>query len=290
MASFDRRSERHSTPRASPDDSPPAPPVFPVNEHPWLKAFGSAVPIYVVVVIIVAPRHPGSDAYTAGRLIWPALLGALAVGAMAKESEKFVWRWWTYVGGVMVAVGLLTGFVEVLHSRGDDESPGGAGVDAVQQTAQGAGSRLWVPDKAGGWTRIDTRAAERWKQYVLKPTMRDRDEYSAVYADYRRGAVEIGFLGSNSRPGSTLRGDLQGSLTVFVRDYLTDIGPRSPELVESGSGDVAMACGEYKGGVICAWADATALGIVTVTGPKLDVDRAAELTRKFRPHVSQPNT
>lgn len=103
MSTFDRPPERHSTPQGSPDRPPP--PIVEPNEHPWLKGFGAAVPIYILMLIVVG----AGSAYAAGELITPAILAALAAGGMAKESDK-EWHWWTYLVAVAGVAAFLVGF------------------------------------------------------------------------------------------------------------------------------------------------------------------------------------
>jgi hypothetical protein len=60
------------------------------------------MPIYILQLVVLG----AGSAYAAGQLIWPPLLGALAAGGMAKESDK-EWHWWTY----LVAVAGVTAFL-----------------------------------------------------------------------------------------------------------------------------------------------------------------------------------
>jgi hypothetical protein len=185
-------------------------------------------------------------------------------------------------------VGLIV-LVRVINAY--DEDSGGTGSEAVDQAAQGAGSTVWVPDRAGAWTLIDSRAAHRREKVALGQLVpRFSDQFSAVYGEYRRGAGHVTFLGLNTKPGSGTRTELEESPASAARNYLAGAGATSPELVESGASDVAMACDEVRGVVVCGWADATALGRAVWTAHTLDVDRAADLTRKLRDYVSRPNT
>jgi hypothetical protein len=112
MATFDSQPERPSTTGGRSTNPPPTRP----NEHPWGKAFGAAVPVYIVVLIVLLPASTGgSGSYAAGQLIWPAVLGALAAGAMAKESPK-VWHWWTYFGVVGGVAAFVVGLIVLAQS------------------------------------------------------------------------------------------------------------------------------------------------------------------------------
>lgn len=292
MSTFDRPPERPTMATGGLPGGPPArtPSIRP-NKHTWRNAFGAAVPVYIVTLIVLLPAHTGSDSYEAGRLIWPATLGALVVGAMARDSSK-VWHWWTYLGGVTGVAAFVVGLVVLVQAlNADDEGSGGTGSEAVDQAAQGAGTTLWVPDRAGAWTLIDSGAARHREEEALSQLVpRFNDQFSAVYGEYRHGTVHVTFLGLNTKSGSGTRAEQEESPASAVRNYLAGAGATSPELVESGASNVAMACDEVGSVVVCGWADATAMGRADWVAHTLDIDQAASLTRKFREHVSRPNT
>lgn len=250
MSTSNHPPKRPSATAGSPDrPSAPTPLVRP-NENTWRKACGAAVPVYFVTLIVFLPAHTGSDSYEAGRLIWPAAPGAIAVGAMARESPK-VWHWWSYlvgVTGVAAFVVGLFGLTQVLNANDDDS--GGTGSEAVNQAAEGDGTTLWVPDRAGAWTLIDSRAARHREQVTLGRVERFSDEFSAVYGEYRRGTVHVTFVGLNTKPGGEIRSEQAEDPASAVRHYLAGSGATSPELVESGASDVAKACGEVGSAIV----------------------------------------
>jgi hypothetical protein len=58
MSTFDRPRERPTMATGGPPGGPPAPtpPIRP-NEHTWRNAFGAAVPVYIVTLIVFLPAH-----------------------------------------------------------------------------------------------------------------------------------------------------------------------------------------------------------------------------------------
>jgi hypothetical protein len=253
------------------------------NEHAWRNAALITVPIYFVLLIVIVPRHSTSGAYTAGRVSVPAIMAAVAVGAIAANS-RHLWRWWWYVVAVVALAGTLSAALELEE-----------GLTSPDATTPGPGSTLFVPSVAGDWTSANDIAARDRRDVWLAEVAKLAPGTPAVYGEYRRGAGWVEFLGVNTNPGSQLRAELTESPTQTVVDFLSGTKvTTSHHIVESGRIDVAMGCADPLQGqptptVVCVWADSTALGMATWRAPKMTVDRAAQLTRQLLPDVSHPN-
>ncbi|MEQ7128768.1 hypothetical protein ABN034_30095 [Actinopolymorpha sp. B11F2] len=155
------------------------------------------------------------------------------------------------------------------------------------------GSTLSAPVTAGNWTRVDDAAARARRQEAVTTAKKTGGGSSPVFAEYQRGGAGSAFLGFNTDPDGQFRAELRESPPSAVRDYMAGAKVTSLQFVESGSADVAMACGlpdqaQARRAIVCAWADSSTLGIITWSVPNLTMNRADDLTRDFRRTVSRP--
>jgi hypothetical protein len=260
------------------------------NPTAWRHAFAAAVPPYVLLLVLVLPQASGDDRFTAVELAIPVVLAAVAVGATASESER-VWGWRSYLGvvsAVTAAALTLALLVREAAERSDADQSGNPDAAGAEDRD---GSTLWIPDRAAGWTLVDSPGAR--ERELLETWGRHVDEMSVAYAEYRRGATYVRFRAYNSQPGSAFGTELRQAPTTTIRDYMSAAHVRSPRFVNSGDSAVSMACGDvaqtHGGFTLCVWADAASLGSTVWIVPDVNLDRAADLTRTFRPKVSRPS-
>jgi hypothetical protein len=262
------------------------------NPKAWRHAFVAALPPYVVLLALVLPRASGDDRFTAVELAVPVVLAAVAVGSTASESER-VWGWRSYLGAVSAVAAAAMTLALLVREAAERSDAGQSGDPDAAGAVDREGSTLWIPDRAGSWTLVDNPGARERERELLDRWATLADEMSVAYGEYRRGTTYVRFRAYNSNPGSAFGAELRQLPAATIRDYMSAAHVRSPRFVDSGNSAVSMACGEvaqtHGGLTLCVWADAASLGSTVWIAPDVNIDRAANLTRSFRPNVSRPS-
>ena len=253
-------------------------PVKP-NVHAWRFVLPLGLAAYVAFLVYLLPSNAGSNAYQAGRAVLPALLPALVVGIVAKQSAT-PWRWWWYPGAVLLPAFLWFGMLEVVPDVAEDRVADGT-----------EGRSLATPDVVGDWRLIDSPAAQRRGEARL-----DRIESvgaDGVYGEYAGAEGGMFYFGATVPSSSQgLYEELQDSPTDALNNFLAGAGLNERDPVEPGPLGGAMVCGApdqpnlQPGTFVCGWADLSTVASVTVVGRDLDRDRAAEMVRAFRAEVT----
>lgn len=243
------------------------------NVHPWRNAIRAGALAYVTVLVL-APREHAHDFGA------PVLVATIAVGAIAKYS-RLPWRWWGYLAAALVGTWLL---LALLILREPVPHPGAAHLP---------GSTLSAPAEAGEWTRLETSAV-RAREIEAEAWARDAGVATVMSAEYRHGPGVVAFVGYNTTKDGPFRADLQADAHRVVGDFLTDSDAPHARFMQTAQSQVVLACSEEpeklpEGTVLCVWADGASLGSTAWLVPGLDLDGAAELTRRFLGHVRRLN-
>lgn len=225
--------------------------------------------------------------YRAGMMTVIAGGSAVLVGVLARyASSGRGWPRWTISPAVVVVAGLWFTMTEVVPAVGD----------RVEARVSGeTDGSLTAPASAGDWTLLEGRAAERREQQAKDFAQDAQSEgyfSDIVVGSYTgRSGSFLGFVGFH--PAEGLRAEIADSAEQAVRDMLAGAGGRNVQVLPAGDLGGAIGCTEEAdplppGAFMCVWTDASTVGQVTILQPDLDVEKAGEVTREFRGHVTQP--